>query len=156
LPAGIDLRTVADGGVVAVGHVSAGPYTTPTPLLRSTDAGRTWAPDPTFLAAAPDATAYAVDVVDDVVVVGGSGHGSARPAAWASATAGSWIALPPALSEGQEGGGIVRIAAAGSHVVLMGGGPVAVEATSGAPPPRPSRFFVLRTDDVPSDRGHPR
>jgi hypothetical protein len=105
-------------------------------------------PDPSFLAAAPDATAWVVAEVGDVVVVGGSEAGSARPAALASAGAGSWVGLPPELTEGQEGGGIVLSAAVGSNVVLMGGGPVA-STPGGAAPPAPSRFFVLRSDQVP-------
>jgi hypothetical protein len=147
LPADTGLQVVADGAAAAVGYAtgSDADHTTPTPLLRSTDDGLTWGPDPSFLAAAPDATAWAVDGLGGVVVVGGSEAGSARPAAWASAGAGSWVGLPPVLTEGQAGGGIVLSAAVGPNVVLMGGGPVAV-APGGAAPPAPSRFFVLRTD----------
>ncbi len=146
-PAGIDLRAVADGAAVAAGYERSGPYTSPTPLLRSTDDGLTWTTDPSFLAAAPDATGWVVEVVGDTVVVGGSENGSARPAAWASTGADSWVGLPAALTEGQEGGGMRLVASVGSTIVMIAGGPVAV-TPGGAAPPAPSRFFVLRTDQV--------
>lgn len=147
-PEGVDLRAVAEGAAVAVGYQHLSPYTAPTPLLRSEDGGVTWTTDPSFLAAATDATAYVVDTVDGAVVVGGSEAGSARPAAWVSAGDGRWTGMPASLSEGQLGGAIRLLARVGSKVVMLAGGPVAVSPGE-APPPAPSRFFVLDTTLVP-------
>jgi hypothetical protein len=147
-PAGIDLRAVADGAAVGIGYQRNSPYTAPTPLLRSDDGGLRWTTDPSFLAAATDATAYVVDTVDGVIVAGGSEAGAARPAAWVSAGDGRWMGMPSELSDGQEGGGIRLLARVGSSVVLLAGGPVAV-SPGDAPPPAPSRFFVLDTAQLP-------
>lgn len=134
-PEGITLRAVAGATKIGLGYDSGAPYTTPTPLLRSTDGGLTWSTDPSFLAAAADATAYVVDTVG-VIVVGGSEEGSARPAAWVSAGDGRWTGMPPGLSDGQLGGGIRLLARVGSKVVCW---PAAPSQCRRARRPRPRR-----------------
>lgn len=155
LPAGLALRVVADGAAVGVGVPNVpdpnDPYSSDTPLLRSSDDGLTWVTDPSFLAAGPDTSAYAAAVVDGVTVVGGSdsssGSGSV-PMAAASADPGRWLGLAGGLTDGQRSGGIAHIASVGRHVVLMPGGPVPVAPDGPAPPPV-GRYFVLDLDRMP-------
>jgi hypothetical protein len=154
LPDDVSLMVVAGGSEVGLGYRHYDPYTTPTPLLRSSDGGITWVSDDSFLAAAPDATGWVVDLVDGAVVVGGSESGAARPAAWVSVGDGRWAGMPPSLSEGEEGGGMRLIATVGSKVVMMAGGPVSA-TPGGAPPPAPSRFFVVDTALVPGSQPAP-
>ena len=139
LPNGLGLRSVASGATTAVGDPFRGEatYTTPTPLLRSDDAGLTWVPDDSFLAADPSATAHRVEIVDGRVVIMGSQEGSDRPAAWASGGTGRWLGLPASLTEGDSGGPLALSASVGSTVVMMSGQPTA------------PRIYILRFDDLP-------
>jgi hypothetical protein len=123
LPAGYGVRWIADGAGVGLlfENGSNSPYTSPTPLVRSTDGGITWVPEPTFLGADSSATADRVEVVDGVEIVGGSFGGSDRPDAWAAGGF-SWSG-PGSLDDGQSGGALRRMASLGSRAVLMSGDP---------------------------------
>jgi len=124
LPNGLGLRSVASGAAAAVGDpFHEATHTTPTPILRSADAGLTWVTDDSFLGADPSATALRVEVVDGLVVVMGSEDGSERPEAWVSGATGSWLGIPAALTEGDDGGPLALSASLGSTVVLMSGQP---------------------------------
>ncbi len=94
------LVSVASGAGRAVGQ-GFDRHGDPTPLLRSTDGGRTWIEDSTFGSMSPDAWVWtATRTADLYVLVGTTATQTSQPgppAAWLSTDGTTWGTLPAAL-----------------------------------------------------------
>ena len=137
VPSPYFLTAVAPGAALAVG--SDGNHTTPAPLLRSRDAGRTWTIDTRFLDQFPDAVGLAVGRYDGVSIIAGFAGQPNHVDAWASTDETNWHPLPAALKA--TPGGILRLTASiGNTIVVMGSAPeldhyfTLDTSTVGAPP----------------------
>jgi hypothetical protein len=127
------LSSVAPGAAVAIGQ-NIDRHGLATPLLRSTDGGRTWIEETTFRSLFPEAWAWTasraagLDVVVGTTITQSSRPGA--PAAWLSASTRSWSRLPtrfddptlPTTSIPQlpPAGALNLVASLGNRIVMMG------------------------------------
>lgn len=121
LPTGAYLLSVAPRATAALGD-SFDVHGQPTPLLRSTDAGRTWTVDDSLLTAFPDAHGGAVTRAAGRWVVAGTSGVPNHPDAWISDDLRTWTALPERL-HGAPGGVLSLVASSRGTVVLFGTAP---------------------------------
>jgi hypothetical protein len=120
LPPDLLLTVIAPGMDVAFGdHIET--HGQPTPLLRSSDAGRTWSIDDRFLQQNPDAIVSTVIRLDGTYVAAGtSGDLSApRPDAWVSSDGATWTAMPSEL-RGEPAEALRLMVHTGTTTLLLG------------------------------------
>jgi hypothetical protein len=124
------LGSVTAGAELAIG-TDIDTHGTATPLLRSTDGGRTWHEDASFSAAFPTAWAWTAETTAGLDVVAGTTTKSEGPKAWLQTAAGApWTTGPPedappslpatSIPFIPPKGSLDLVAAAGNRVVFMG------------------------------------
>ena len=118
------MSSVARGATTAVAE-NLDRHGQPTPLLRSTDGGRTWSEDAHFLATFADARVASINRAGGLWVgAGASGTSDASGApnhvdAWISSDLETWTPLPDELYGG-AGGTLSLVAAVDGRVVVVG------------------------------------
>jgi hypothetical protein len=122
VPAPYELRAVAPGASLAVAIDPAASHTAPTPLLRSSDHGRTWSENPTLHVAYPAAVGWGINRDAAGWVIAGSAGDPNHADAWISPDTVNWQSIPEPLKRA-PGGTLQFIASIGSTTVIMGSAP---------------------------------
>ena len=121
VPDRLGLQTVADDAGVAFGD-PVDVHGRPTPLLLSSDHGRTWTEAPQFLARFPSATVLTVQQTEGIWIAAGASGRPNHPDVWLSTDLTNWRALPSEL-RAPPGGVLDLVGSIGTKIVLLGTAP---------------------------------
>ncbi len=115
------VSSVARGAAAAVGD-NLDRHGLPTPLLRSTDGGRTWSEDERFLATFGDARVASINRAGGLWIAAGASGTPSHVDAWISSDRQTWTPLPDQLYGG-AGSMLSLVAAIDRRIVVVGTAP---------------------------------